>query len=73
MELKETASHIYLMERAVQPENEALPLMRILRDLAERLGIDYFPWQDEEAYLNTLLAPQRSAEGRSLTLDVSDR
>ena len=68
--LKETASHIYLMERAQQPENEARPLMRILRDLAGRLGIDdYFPWQDEEAYLNTLLSPQRTAEGGSLTLE----
>ena len=68
--LKETASHIYLMERALQPENEARPLMRILRDLSDRLGIDdYFPWQDEEAYLNTLLSPQRTAEGGSLTLE----
>ncbi len=68
--LKETASYIYLMERALQPEKEARPLMRILRDLAGRLNIDeYFPWQDEEAYLNTLLAPQRTAEGNSLTLE----
>ena len=68
--LKETASHIYLMQRALQPENEARPLMRILRDLSERLGIeDFFPWQDEEAYLNTLLTPQRTDEGGSLTLE----
>ena len=68
--LKETASHIYLMERALQPEGEARPLMRILRDLAERLVVDdFFPWHDEEAYLNTLLAPQRTDEGGSLTLE----
>lgn len=68
--LKDTASHIYLMERALQPEGEARPLMRILRDLAEQLVIsDFFPWQDEEEYLNTLLAPQRTHEGRSLTVE----
>jgi anaerobic selenocysteine-containing dehydrogenase len=68
--LKDTASHIYLMERALQPQNEARPLLRILRDLAERLGIDdFFPWQDEETYLDTLLAPQCTDEGRSLTLE----
>ncbi len=69
--LKDTASHIYLMERVVQPEQDARPLMRILRELAERLNIsDYFPWQDEVAYLNALLAPQRTAEGTSLTLKL---
>jgi len=68
--LKDTASHIYLMERALQPEGEARPLMRILRDLAGTLAItEFFPWKDEEEYLNTLLAPQRAADGRSLTIE----
>ncbi len=69
--LKETASHIYLMERILPPEGEARPLMRILRDLAAPLAIDdFFPWKEEEAYLNALLAPQRmDEEGHSLTLE----
>lgn len=68
--LKDTASHIYLMERAMQPEGGARPLMRILRDLAGQLAIaDFFPWQDEEEYLDTLLAPQRMEDGRSLTVE----
>ncbi len=69
--LKDTAGHIYLMERALPPEGEARSLMRILRDLAERLGIDnFFPWQDEVDYLNALLAPQRvDEEGHSLTIE----
>jgi len=68
--LKETASHIYLMERVLQPTGETRPLMHILRELAARLGIDnYFPWENEEAYLNTLLAPQRTTEGESLTIE----
>jgi anaerobic selenocysteine-containing dehydrogenase len=67
--IKDTATHIYLMERALKAEGEARPLLHILRDLAERLEIaDYFPWQDEEAYLNALLAPQRTGNGSSLTL-----
>jgi anaerobic selenocysteine-containing dehydrogenase len=69
--LKETASHIYLMERALQPVTEVRPLMRILRDLAGRLNINgYFPWQDEEEYLNTLLAPQHTDNGESLTIEL---
>ncbi|MBV9228040.1 MAG: molybdopterin-dependent oxidoreductase [Chloroflexi bacterium] len=68
--MKDTASHIYLMERALQPEGEARSLMCILRDLAEQLEIaDFFPWQDEEEYLNALLAPQRTPEGASLTVE----
>ncbi len=44
--------------------------MRILRELAGPLAIaNFFPWKDEEAYLNTLLAPQRTDEGGSLTLE----
>ncbi|HZR42656.1 MAG TPA: molybdopterin-dependent oxidoreductase [Ktedonobacteraceae bacterium] len=69
--LKDTATHIYLMERALSAEGEknGRPLLRILRDLADRLAIpDYFPWQDQEDYLNALLAPQQTSEGRSLTL-----
>ena len=67
--LKDTASHIYLMERVLQPADTTRSMMRILRDLAERLDIkDYFPWPDEEAYLNALLTPQRTDAGTSLTL-----
>jgi anaerobic selenocysteine-containing dehydrogenase len=43
---------------------------RFARDLAVQLAIaDFFPWQDEEAYLNTLLVPQRTGEGGSLTIE----
>jgi anaerobic selenocysteine-containing dehydrogenase len=67
--LKDTASHIYLMERVLQPADTTRSMMRILRDLAERLDIkDYFPWPDEEVYLDALLTPQHNADGTSLTL-----
>src|SRR5579859_4930527 len=59
--LKDTATHIYLMERVLSAEGETRPLLRILHDLADRLAIpDYFPWQDQEDYLNALLVPQQT-------------
>jgi len=69
--LKDTATHLYLMQQALQPDGEARPLMRLVRDLAERLAVpDFFPWHDEEAYINALLAPQRTADGTSLTMEM---
>jgi anaerobic selenocysteine-containing dehydrogenase len=69
--LKDTASHLYFMEQAIQPDGEARSLMRLIRDLAERLAVpNFFPWSDEEAYINALLAPQRTADGTSLTLEL---
>jgi anaerobic selenocysteine-containing dehydrogenase len=45
--------------------------MRLMRDLAERLAIpDFFPWHGEEDYINALLAPQRTEDGTSLTLEL---
>jgi len=68
--LKDTASHIYLMERALPPAGEARSLVSVLDDLAERLGIvDFFPWRDDEDYLDALLSPQRTAQGESLTVE----
>lgn len=59
--LKDTATHLYFMEKALEPEGETRPLIWILRRLAERLKIaDFFPWADEEAYVNTYLAPQHN-------------
>lgn len=57
--LKDTATHLYFMERALDPEGEACSLIWVLRRLAERLRLEnYFPWADEEAYLDAYLAPQ---------------
>jgi anaerobic selenocysteine-containing dehydrogenase len=68
--LKQTATHIYLMERALQPEGECRSLITVLRDLAARLRMEnFFPWQDEEGYLNALLSAQQTASGQPLTVD----
>jgi anaerobic selenocysteine-containing dehydrogenase len=66
--LKDTATHLYLMDRALAPRGEARPLVDVLRELARRIRIpDFFPWADTEDYLRAYLAPQH--EGR-LTVSV---
>lgn len=68
--LKQTASHIYLMEQALSPAGEARPLAQVLSQLAERLSIaNFFPWRDQEGYINALLAGQRMADNRPLTVE----
>lgn len=67
--LKQTATHIYLMESALVPAGECRSLVTILRQLAQRLGLaDFFPWQDEEGYVNALLAAQQTDNGLPLTV-----
>lgn len=67
--LKDTATHLYLMEQALPPAGEARPIGTILRNLAERLDIpDFFPWPDAEGALDAWLAGQTCADGTPLTL-----
>jgi anaerobic selenocysteine-containing dehydrogenase len=57
--LKDTPSHLYLMEKALEPPWQARPLIEVLRGLADRIPIaDFFPWADVEDYLDAYLAPQ---------------
>lgn len=67
--LKQTATHVYLMERALAPEGECRTIITLLRELAQRLDIpDIFPWQDEEDYVNAFLAVQKTETGEPLTV-----
>jgi anaerobic selenocysteine-containing dehydrogenase len=67
--LKQTATHIYLMERALTPAGECRSLITLLRELAQKLAItNLFPWQDEEDYINALLAAQKTETGEPLTV-----
>lgn len=67
--LKQTATHIYLMEQALTPAGECRTLVTILRDLAQRLDMDnFFPWQDDEDFVNALLAAQKTETGEPLTV-----
>ena len=59
--IKETATHLYLMDKALEPAGDTRPLIPVLRDLADRLAIeDFFPWGSLETYMNALLAPQQN-------------
>lgn len=67
--IKDTATHLYLMERALPAAGEARPAIAVLRELAARLAIEeFFPWPDEEAYVDAWLAPQRDGAGAPLTV-----
>ncbi len=69
--LKQTATHIYLMERALTPAGECRSVITLLRDLAERLNLaDVFPWRDEEDYVNAFLRAQKTETGEPLTVDL---
>ncbi len=69
--LKQTATHIYLMERALAPAGECRSLITLLRELAQRLNIaNIFPWQDEQDYVNAFLMAQKTETGEPLTVDA---
>jgi anaerobic selenocysteine-containing dehydrogenase len=53
---KATNTHLYLMERALEPPGEARSVYDILRDLAARIGLDgYDPWGSQEAVIDAVL------------------
>jgi anaerobic selenocysteine-containing dehydrogenase len=67
--LKQTATHIYLMERALAPAGECQSLTTLLRHLAQQLALPaFFPWHDEEDLVNALLASQTTETGEPLTV-----
>lgn len=67
--LKQTATHIYLMEHALEPAGACRSPITFLRELAQRLGVENcFPWRDEEDYVNALLAAQKTVDGEPLTV-----
>lgn len=68
--LKDTATHLHLMEQALPPAGEARSLIDVLRTLAERLALaQYFPWNSTEGYIDALLAPQHTDDGAPLTVE----
>jgi len=54
---KSTNTHLYLMEKALDPPGEARPLTPILKGLASRLGLprDFYPWETDEGPLDAIL------------------
>ncbi|MGE5666044.1 MAG: molybdopterin-containing oxidoreductase family protein [Betaproteobacteria bacterium] len=61
---KSAFTHLYLMEPALAPAGEARSAARVMRGLADRLGLhDFFPWESEEALLDAIL--DHPATGRA--------
>lgn len=53
---KSTNTHLYLMERALEPAGETRTVSHVLRELAARLGVaDFHPWKDAEALIDALI------------------
>lgn len=53
---KATHTHLYLMERALEPAGQTRPLSWLLRQLAARLQLDgFFPWETDEALVDAVL------------------
>jgi len=53
---KRTHTHVYLLDKAVEPAGEARTIQDILRGLADHLGVeDFFPWSDQAAMIDAIL------------------
>lgn len=53
---KSTNTHLYLMERALDPAGETRTVSFVMRGLAARLGVaDFHPWADEEGLIDALI------------------
>ncbi len=53
---KMTATHLYLMDRALPPAGEARSVAEVARMLAERLGLDgFYPWETRDGHIDAVL------------------
>jgi anaerobic selenocysteine-containing dehydrogenase len=54
---KSTNTHLYLMEKALEPPGETRPLTFIVKGLATRLGLspEFYPWDGDEGPLDAIL------------------
>jgi anaerobic selenocysteine-containing dehydrogenase len=54
---KSTNTHLYLMDRVLDPPGETRPATFVLRELARRLGLpdDFYPWAGEEGPIDALI------------------
>jgi anaerobic selenocysteine-containing dehydrogenase len=69
---KMTNTHVYLMERALEPPGETRPLGWVLAALAQRLGLhDYYPWQSEADVIDAIL--HHPATGHATVASLRDQ
>jgi anaerobic selenocysteine-containing dehydrogenase len=53
---KSTNTHLYLMPKVLEAPGETRPAVWILRELAQRLGLDdFYPWATDEGPLDAIL------------------
>jgi anaerobic selenocysteine-containing dehydrogenase len=54
--VKATATHLYLMDKILEPAGETRSMSAIVRALAARLEIeDFYPWEGEFGHINAVL------------------
>ena len=78
---KSTNTHLYLMPKILEPPAETRPIVWVLRELAQRLGLDdFFPWSSDSGPLDAILdhpatghatVAALAAEGGMRALNVS--
>jgi anaerobic selenocysteine-containing dehydrogenase len=78
---KSTNTHLYLMEKALDPPGDTRAVSFVLRELASRLGVsDFFPWESDEALIDALIVHPSTGhatveklrqEGGMRALDIS--
>ena len=70
---KATNTHLYLMEKVLEPPGETRPLYEILKGLAERLGIeDYYPWGNHENAINAIIDHPATGHASISSLRAND-
>lgn len=61
---KSTHTHLYLVEKVLEPAGDARPIQEVLKGLAGRLAIaDFYPWASQEEMINAVL--DHPATGRA--------
>lgn len=69
---KATATHLYLMDRILEPAGEARSMTRIVRELAERLDIEgFYPWAEDGGHLDAVL--DHPATGHATVASLRER
>lgn len=65
--VKDTATHIYLIDQAIEPHAETRSVARFISDLADGIDRpDIFPWEGQEGGVNAMLA---GLDGGQLTVE----
>jgi len=53
---KGTTTHVYLMDRILEPAGEARSMVQVVRALADRLGLEgFYPWPGETGHIDAVL------------------